>query len=105
VADDILSRSVPLVFKRSGAKWFAETPAGELAYGDSQGLYEWRRVHLPGGGMTCVRIDYSGGDQQAARNGQMLTRGTSGSIQAPNWPAVLGRRAAIESALFPDRLS
>lgn len=46
-----------LVFRRYGAKLYASTPAGEYAYGDSQGLYEWR---------DGQRIHYSGGDQQAS---------------------------------------
>jgi hypothetical protein len=56
----LLERSVPLVFERCGVKLYARTPAGEYAYGDSQGLYEWR---------DGDRIHYSGGDQQAASAG------------------------------------
>lgn len=51
-----------LVFRRYGSKLYAATPAGEYAYGDSQGLYEWRGHQ---------RIHYSGGDQQASSRGGM----------------------------------
>lgn len=54
---NILARSVPLVFERYGCKLYAKTPGGEYAYGDAQGLYEWRGHE---------RIHYSGGDQQAS---------------------------------------
>ncbi len=56
----LLARSAPLVFEHYGVKLYARTAAGEYAYGDSQGLYEWR---------DGERIQYSGGDQQAASAG------------------------------------
>lgn len=57
-----------LRFRRHGEKWYAETPAGELAFGDRQGLYEWRDGR---------RIHYTGGDQTHVVDGQ-LTYGTPG---------------------------
>jgi hypothetical protein len=57
---DLLERSAPLVFTRHGRKFYARTPAGEYAYGDGQGLYEWR---------DGQRIHYSGGDRQASSDG------------------------------------
>jgi len=56
----ILDRLEPLVFVRHGRKFYARTPGGEYAYGDGQGLYEWR---------DGQRIHYSGGDQQASSSG------------------------------------
>lgn len=96
--EDIVSRSTPLVFSGFGSKWFAETPSGEIAYGDSQGLYEWRRVRLPGGWMTSLRIQYSGGDQQASRDGQMLHSGPEGpgrDVAVHPYPHELGFQAAL----------
>lgn len=55
-----LAATVPLRFIRYRSKLYARTPGGELAYGDSQGLYEWR---------DGKRIHYSGGDQQASSGG------------------------------------
>jgi hypothetical protein len=58
-----LAATMPLVFVRPygpDRKAYARTPAGELAYSDSQGLYEWR---------DGKRIHYSGGDQQASSGG------------------------------------
>lgn len=49
-----------LVFERYGEKLYARTPAGEIAYGDATGLYEWR---------DHQRIHYSGGDRQASSEG------------------------------------
>lgn len=49
-----------LKFKRLGVKVYAATPAGEYAYSDSQGLYEWRHGQ---------RIDHSGGDRQGSSQG------------------------------------
>lgn len=54
---NLIRSSEPLVFERYGRKLYARTPGGEIAYGDGQGLYEWR---------DGERIHYSGGDQQAS---------------------------------------
>jgi hypothetical protein len=89
-----------------GGKVYAELPAGEFAYSDAQGLYEWRRVPydhppgsvLPGPGYELVRIDHSGGDQQASDRNGMWTRGSSGSARHRKlpWPAELGFHAALD---------
>lgn len=50
-------------FTRYGTKLYAETPQGEWAFGEYQGLYEWR---------AGERIDYTGADKQAAVNGGRL---------------------------------
>jgi len=49
-----------LRFRRYGLKLYAQTPAGEIAFGDATGLYEWRGHQ---------RIHYSGGDRQASSQG------------------------------------
>lgn len=49
-------------------KWYAETPAGEYAWADHQGLYEWRREHG-----QLQRIDYTGGDRQCSEPAGMWT--------------------------------
>jgi hypothetical protein len=85
-------------------KVYAELPAGEFGYSDSQGLYEWRRVlcdqALPGLGYTLVRIDYSGGDRQASDRNGFWSHGDSGSLQARHlaYPAELGLHAALDPA-------
>lgn len=38
-----------------GRKWYARTPGGEYAWGEYQGLYEWRNGQ---------RIAYTGADMQ-----------------------------------------
>lgn len=58
-----------LVFTDQGVgchKWYAKTPAGEYAFSDGQGLYEWRHGQ---------RIDHSGGDQQGSDKSGPWTRG------------------------------
>jgi hypothetical protein len=94
-----------LVFTDIGRKAYARTSAGEFAYSDSQGLYEWRRVpytgpQTPGLPMDTilVRIDYSGGDRQASDRSGFWSSGSSGSLQARDiaWPAELGFRAAVD---------
>lgn len=55
---------MPLRFIRHGEKLYAKTPGGEYAYGDSQGLYEWR---------DRLRIDHSGGDRQGSSDGRLWT--------------------------------
>ena len=51
----------------AGRKWYAETPSGELAFSDTQGLYEWR---------DGQRIAYTGADRQAAdSNGKWTLHG------------------------------
>jgi len=93
-----------LRFEPYGCKLYALLPAGEFGYGDSQGLYEWRRVPVPGAdrrvfpdGTMLVRIDYSGGDQQASDRNGFFSRGGSASDQARvvPWPAELGFHAAL----------
>lgn len=77
-------RFVPLVFERYGRKMYARTRAGEWAYGDSQGLYEWRDGEL---------IYYSGGDRQASdREGFWTTSATPGHVRAHQ----RGRAAALD---------
>lgn len=103
--EDILARSMPLVFTSHGAKRFAETPAGEFAYSDAQGLYEWRRVPfdypdgsmVPGPGTISQRIDYTGGDRQASDASGFFSHGSSGSRDT-EWPALLGFHAAVSPA-------
>jgi hypothetical protein len=94
-----------LEFKVHGRKVYAQTPGGEYAYSDSQGLYEWRRVpytgpQTPGLPMDTilVRIDYSGGDRQASDRDGFWSHGSSGSLQARDiaWPAELGFQAAVD---------
>jgi hypothetical protein len=112
IMPDDLPYSVPLVFTRSpsGHKVYAPTPAGEYAYSDSQGLYEWRRVFstaFDDRGLPVpdfmIRIDYSGGDRQASDRDGFWSRGSSGSLQARDiaWPAELGFCAALD----PRRLN
>lgn len=61
-----------LIGIRYGAKWYFRTPMGELAYGEGQGLYEWR---------DGQRIDHTGGDQQAASGGRRHTMHSSSSAK------------------------
>jgi hypothetical protein len=83
---DILARSVPLVFTRHGSKFYASTPGGEIAYGDSQGLYEWRNGQV---------IVYSGGDRQASDPGGFwTTSATAKHVRS----RVLGCAAALSRA-------
>jgi hypothetical protein len=106
---DDLPYSVPLVFTPNGNKLYAPTPAGEYAYSDAQGLYEWRRVpyagpQAPGLPMTTmlVRIHYSGGDRQGSSNGQIWTSGPETPGRDPaTWPHRLG----FAEALDPRRLN
>lgn len=56
-----------LRFVRRGAKWAAETPGGELLYGDDQGLYEWT---LDPRGVP-VLLQHAGGDRQVSRGGRL----------------------------------
>lgn len=55
---ELLAETVPLVFVRSGSKWYARTPEGELAYGEGQGLYEWRKHGRE-------RVDHTGADRSS----------------------------------------
>lgn len=91
-----------LRFEDLGRKQYAKLPAGEYGYGDSQGLYEWRRVPVgpPGSGYILVRIDYSGGDRQTSDRNGFWSHGTSASLQARTvpWPAELGFQAAVHPA-------
>lgn len=62
-----------MIVFRGAHKVYAETPGGEWAFSDQQGLYEWR---------DGDRIDYSGGDKQAAdSNGRWTLCGTPGPRQ------------------------
>ena len=86
-----------LVFVRNGHKAYARTPAGELAYSDSQGLYEWRRVPDLLGDTELVRIQYSGGDRQGSSKGQMWISGPEAPGRDPmTRPHVLGLIAAMD---------
>lgn len=73
----------PLEFIRYRVKAYARTPDGELAYGDAQGLYEWRGGTL---------IFYSGGDRQASDPSGFWTTSSSGVHQQAYQ---LGRAAAM----------
>ena len=91
-----------LVFTELGYKAYARTPAGELAYSDSQGLYEWRRVPkaVPDllGDTELVRIQYSGGDRQGSSRGQMWISGPEAPGRDPmTRPHVLGLIAAMDA--------
>jgi len=83
-------------------KRYAKLPAGEFGYSDAQGLYEWRRVPFDwpeGPGTMLVRIDYSGGDRQAASGGRMHTRNSPPDVQARKLgpePHELGFQAAVD---------
>lgn len=88
-------------------KVYARLPGGEFAYSDSQGLYEWRRVPVPGAdprlfpdGTMLVRIDYSGGDRQASDRNGFWSHGDSASTRARvlAWQAELGFQAAVHPA-------
>jgi hypothetical protein len=93
-----------LVFTDIGHKAYARTPAGEFAYSDSQGLYEWRRVPYTGLDMAglpmethLVRIQYSGGDRQGSSHGQLWISGPEGPGRDPmTRPHVLGLIAAVD---------
>ena len=93
---------------RSG-KVYARLPAGEYAYSDTQGLYEWRRVPfdwpegsvLPGPGTLLVRIAYTGGDRQASDRGGMWSHNSPPDVQARKLgpaPHLLGFMAAVHPA-------
>jgi hypothetical protein len=97
---------LPLVFTALGHKVYAETPGGEYAYSDAQGLYEWRRVPkaVPDmyGGTELVRIQYSGGDRQGSSHGRFWVSGPEAPGRDPmTRPHVLGFIAAVD----PRRLS
>ncbi len=81
-----------------GAKVYAQTPSGELAFGDSQGLYEWR---------NGVRIDYTGGDRQGSSGGQMWTSGPVGMDPTPEAlrHAAGPKRRGFQAALSRRRLN
>jgi hypothetical protein len=63
---------VRLVFKRGGlAKWYAETPTGEWAWAESQGVYSWHRDEETG---ELQRTDYGyGADRQYSTPEGMYT--------------------------------
>lgn len=83
----LLARSEPLVFVDHGVKLYARTPAGEYAYGDRQGLYEWR---------DGQRIDYSGGDQQHSDRSGFWHSGPGGDDRPKaGWPGRRGYVAAL----------
>lgn len=63
-----------LVFERCGAKLYARTPRGEIAFGEHGGLYEW---------VGGRRVDYSGGDQQVSSDGSLWSpSGASSPVRA-----------------------
>lgn len=80
--DLIFSRPLPrIVF---GSKVYARTPAGEYAFADGQGLYEWRNGEL---------IRYSGGDRQCSSDGAMwITHANPGPYLRGFHSALSGRR-------------
>jgi hypothetical protein len=86
----LLECSVPLVFERCGVKLYARTPAGEYAYGDGQGLYEWR---------DGERIHYSGGDRQGSSHGRFWISGgnLAGDLRCDlaSWPHRRGYVASL----------
>lgn len=91
----------PLVFVPHGRKVYARLPAGEYAYSDAQGLYEWRRVPkaVPDllGDTLLVRIAYSGGDRQGSSDGRMWVSGPETPGRDPmTRPHVLGLMAATD---------
>ncbi|KAB2347311.1 hypothetical protein [Actinomadura rudentiformis] len=78
-----------LAFADHGAgchKWYARTATGEIAYSDTQGLYQWH---------DGQRIDYSGGDRQCSSDEHMHTLGIGGP--QPH-PIRLGLLAAVSPA-------
>jgi hypothetical protein len=90
-------------------KVYARLPAGEYAYSDFQGLYEWRRVPvtwpegsaLPGPGTMLVRVDHTGGDRQGSDRDGFWARGGVVSRQARMTgltPADRGFQAAVDPA-------
>jgi hypothetical protein len=86
----LLARSAPLVFVNYGVKLYAATPGGEIAYGDSQGLYEWR---------DGERIHYSGGDRQGSSHGRFWISGgnLAGDLRCDlaSWPHRRGYVASL----------
>jgi hypothetical protein len=58
-----------LRFIKHGQKWYAQTPNGEYAYGEHQGLYEWSHDNR----QHPIRIDHTGGDRQVSSNGELWT--------------------------------
>lgn len=82
-----LKSAVPLVFTGYGVKLYARTPGGEYAYGDGQGLYEWRDGR---------RIHYSGGDRQFSDRKGMHRFGPEAPGRPPgSSPYDRGARAAV----------
>lgn len=86
-------------------KRYARLPAGEYAYSDAQGLYEWRRVPVPGADpllfpdeTMLVRIHYTGGDRQASSKGQMWHSGPEAPGRVLPYPHELGFHAAVDPA-------
>ncbi len=69
----------------STGKVYAETPMGEYAYADRQGLYEWRNGE---------RIDHSGGDKQISSNGQLWIAG----LPCKTGPKTRGIQEALRRA-------
>lgn len=83
-------------------KLYAKLPAGEYGYSDAQGLYEWRRVPVPGAdprlfpdSAISVRIHYSGGDRQGSSDGQLWTQGPEAAGRILPYPHELGFTAAV----------
>lgn len=78
-----------LVFVQIGdCKWAARTPNGELAFGESQGLYEWGRNRVTG---ALQRTDYSDGDRQCSSDGRRWLYGSPAAstheIKRRGWQA------------------
>ena len=77
-----------LRFSRYRNKWYAETPTGELAWADGQGLSEWTRDDND----RPIRTDYTGGDRQISGDGQLWTISSSA-----NTAKIRGFLAAIST--------
>ena len=93
MTDHILARSFPVVFEDAGGgKLLARLPAGELAWSEQLGLYEWRRAGS-GSDVYGQRIDYAGGDRQSSATGLFWTRGLNRPVPGIP-PPVLGFHAA-----------
>lgn len=92
----LLARSVPLVFGHGGVKLYARTPGGEYAYGDAQGLYEWR---------DGERIHYSGGDRQGSSHGRFWISGGSLGADLARRPGSWPHRRGYVASLSRRRMN
>lgn len=77
-----------LIFKRGGlAKWYAETPTGEWAWAESQGVYAWHRDPVT---QELQRIDYGMGADRQYSTPEGMYR-----TEANPEPKVRGMQAAL----------